>query len=132
MTTSIEVAFANHVYDLLKQAQQRPDFNQTRRNIAKRQAGATAKEIGSVVLPTIAGYGVGRGLEKVLKDKTQSAGKIRAMSALPAVGALVGAGYHTANRLRNIDFKRIRKEETDKYEQALKEYEASQKAEDLS
>lgn len=132
MTTSVEVAFANHVYDLLKQAQEKPDFNQTRRNIAKRQAVATAKEVGSVVLPTAAGFGLGKGLEKYLGGKNQAASRIRVVKSLPLIGALSGAGYQTARKLRDADFKRIRQEETDKYDQALKEYEAGQNKEGLS
>lgn len=128
MTTVLEVAFANHAYDLLKQAQDRPDFNQTRRNIAKRQAVATAKEVGSVALPTFAGYGLGKALEKA---QPQMAGKIRAVRTLPAIGMLAGVGYQTANKLRDSDFQRIRKEETDKYEQALKEYEAAKQESSL-
>lgn len=108
---------------------QEPNYNQTLRNIAKRQAGVTAKEIGAVTLPLAAGVGAGLGYEKYMKSRGATAGpaarKIMAFSALPAVGLTAAAAYQAARRLKENEFVRIQQEEQDKHEQAMKEYQGS-------
>jgi len=136
MKPSIEVAFAEHVYDLLKRAAedvtvqnpglQEPNYNQTLRDIAKRQAWVTAKEIGAISLPMAAGLGAGMGYEKFMKSRGRSpspmAGKIMRYASLPAAALTTGLALRAAKDLKENEFRSIREEETAKYDQALREY----------
>lgn len=138
MKPSIELACFEHLPELLKTAlmgsaeevtgPQKPDYNQTLKNIAKRKAIVTAKEVGAVALPMAAGVGIGKGYEKFMKSRGRSPGpgarKLMAFGALPLVGGTAALAYRAAKDLKENEFGRIREEELGKYEQALKEYNA--------
>lgn len=103
-----------------------PDYNKTLRRIAMRQTGATLKELGAVALPMAAGMGAGFGIQKYMERSGRSAApvakKILALSTLPAVGFTAGAAYRAAGQLKNQEYDRIRQEELDSYNNALRSY----------
>jgi hypothetical protein len=107
-----------------------PDYNKTLRRIAMRQAGTTAKEVGAIALPMAAGMGTGFGLQKLLEHSGRSAApaakKILGVSALPIAGLTAGAMYHTAKHLKDQEFDRIRQEEMNNYDSALRAYQQGQ------
>ena len=107
---------------------QEPDYNQTLRDIAKRKAMVTAKEIGAISLPTIAGLGAGLGYEKLMKSRGLSpapvARKLMTFGGLPMVGATAAMAYRAAKDLKENEFVQIREEEMAKYDQAMRDYHA--------
>ena len=135
MTPILEVAFAEHVAELLKHGAEEPNYNQTLRDIAKRQAFVTAKEVGAVTLPLAAGVLAGKGYERFMKHRGGAgpgARKVMQLASIPAVGLAVGAAYRGAKRLKEQEFGRIHTEEVGKYDQRMKEYKASLKREPQS
>jgi hypothetical protein len=107
---------------------QEPDYNQTLRDIAKRKALVTAKEIGAIALPTIGGLGAGVGYEKFMKSRGRTpaplARKLMTFGGLPMVGATAAMAYRAAKDLKENEFVRIREEELAKYDQAMRDYHA--------
>lgn len=132
MNPSVELAFASHAVGLLKHAAEQaaeqvaakpPNYNDTLRTIAKRQAVWTAKEVGSVTLPLAAGYGVGKGIQKYMQRKGQPvrpvASKIKGLAMIPAVALSTAAAYQTARKLKEHGLQKIREEEMQKYHDAV-------------
>ena len=106
---------------------QEPNYNQTLRDIAKRKAIVTAKEIGAISLPMIAGVGAGMGYEKFMASRGGSAPaarKLMAYGALPLVGGTAALAYRAAQHLKENEFARIREEEMAKYDKAMRDYHA--------
>lgn len=135
MNPSVTLACVEHLGDIFVKhaaaSTEEPDYSQAVRNIAKRQALTTAKEIGSIALPMVAGVGAGMGYEKFMKNRGGAAGgarKLLALSALPAVGIASGLAYSGARRLKENEFARIRDEEMGAYDQKMRDYRAAQKA----
>jgi hypothetical protein len=138
MKLSIEIACVGHIADMIKRAQpgsaevptgpKEPDYAQVLKNIAKRKALVTAKEVGAITLPMAAGLGAGMGYEKFMKSRGRSPGpgarKIMAFGALPMVGFTAAAAYRGAKDLKENEFTRIRDEEMGKYDQAMRDYKA--------